>query len=328
MEAIDLLIQNFLSPSILFFALGVISGLLKSDFTLPESVSKYIVIYILMANGFKAGAQLNQSLCVDINMFLTLASGLVFSFFYPMLVYFILKHVSKLDTLNIAAIAATFGGVSVTTFTGATSILESHNIVYIGYIIAHISIMKCPSIICGIYMSNWEKKEDQYYNPNKLNIKSLVFNGIVLISIGSLFIGYMTGNSGLKKLEGFLISPFYGMLCIFMLDMGLSVAKQIHNLKKFNISLVLFGMYMPVIGAFVALIIAILLGMDLGTGFVFMAICASSSYIAVPAAMKIAIPQAMPILYIPLAIGITFPFNLCIGLPIYFSVAKLFLAPL
>jgi hypothetical protein len=321
MDFLNIIEKNILSPSILFFILGIIGGILKSDLSIPESISRYLSIYLMMAIGFKGGVSIANATDLNIIMLMTIGTGLLIGFIQPFLSYGLLRLTSKLDSSTSAAVAAHYGSVSIITFATAASFLKINNIEYQGYIIAVLAMMEMPSILSALFIANRFNKRIKTDNERNFN-HHIFTNGAILLLLGSFLIGWITGQDGMQKVEGFLVTPFQGMLCLFLLDMGLLATKNLDRLSDFTFGLIFFCIYMPLIGGSIGLLASYMIGLDCGTGTLFTVLCASASYIAVPAAMKLALPQAKSEIYIPMSLGITFPFNIVIGIPIYFKIAQ------
>lgn len=328
MDILQLFSSNLLSPAILFFALGISAGALKSDLDVPESISRYLSIYLMMAIGFKGGVAIAETADFNGEVLATITAGVVFGFVQPFLAYALLKFTTKLDSATAAAVAAHYGSISMVTFVTAASFLNVNDVVYAGYIVAILALMEAPAILSGLFIAHRAAPEtiEVAEQANPKLAREIFTNGAILLLMGSFLIGWATGKPGLDKMAGFLVTPFDGILALFLLDMGLLVSRQLHYLKEFTVRLVLFGLYMPLIGATVGLICSYLIGLDVGTGMLFIVLCASSSYIAVPAAMRLALPQAKAAIYLPMSLAITFPFNIVFGLPLYFALAEYFLA--
>jgi hypothetical protein len=208
------------------------------------------------------------------------------------------------------------------TFATATAFLKSHDIAYAGYVVAILALMEAPAILSGLFIAHKTAPETKTHkNEEKKLAREIFTNGAILLLFGAFLIGWITGQPGFDKVSGFLDSPFQGILCLFLLDMGLLVAKNLHHLKGFTWPLALFGIYMPMIGASIGLTISWLIGLDVGTGTLLTVLCGSASYIAVPAAMRLALPEAKPAIYVPMSLAITFPFNVTLGIPLYFTIA-------
>lgn len=327
MEILHLFTQNLLSPAILFFALGILAGFLKSDLDVPEQISRYLSIYLMMAIGFKGGVAIAETPDINGEVIATVMAGLAVGFLQPFLGYALLRATTKLDGATAAAVAAHYGSISMVTFVTAVSFLGANEVVYAGYIVAVLALMEAPAILSGLFIAHRAAPETIQATEKatpKLS-REIFTNGAILLLVGAFIIGWVTGKPGLDKMEGFLVTPFQGILALFLLDMGLLVSRELHHLKEFTLKLVLFGIYMPLIGATAGLTTSAVIGLDVGTGLLFTVLCASASYIAVPAAMRLALPQAKAAIYVPMSLAITFPFNIVIGIPLYYALAEHFL---
>ncbi|MBP9791875.1 MAG: sodium-dependent bicarbonate transport family permease [Rickettsiales bacterium] len=313
-----LFLDNLLSPSILFFLVGILTGLLKVDLEIPKSISKFLAIYLMISIGFKGGVSINALETINFKVFYSCMVAMLVSFTLPFLAYRLLEKNKNLDKYTAAAIAANSGSISIVTFVAATSILGQYNISYEGYIVTIVALMEFPAIISGFLLANKNKE----INSKQISFKHILSNHTIFLLLSSFLIGCITGTKGLSKIEGFISAPFQGLLSIFLLDMGIIISKELEELKKINIKLIVFGIYMPLIGATIGLLLSKLLNFDFGTTILFTTLCASSSYIAVPAAMKSCVPQAKASIYMPMSLAITFPFNIILGIPIYVMIAK------
>lgn len=324
MDILSLFTQNLLSPPILFFALGILAGFLKSDLDVPEQISRYLSIYLMMAIGFKGGVAIAETADIDGEVIATIIAGIITGFTQPFIGYALLKWTTKLDSPTAAAVSAHYGSISMVTFVTAVSFLETNTVIYAGYIVAVLALMEAPAILTGLFIAHRAEPETieatEKATP-KLS-REVFTNGAILLLSGSFIIGWATGTQGMEKMHGFLVEPFNGILAFFLLDMGLLVSRQMHHLKEFTLRLVLFGIYMPLIGATVGLGLSWLIGLDIGTGTLFTVLIASASYIAVTAAMRLALPQAKAAIYIPMSLAITFPFNIMVGIPLYYAIAQ------
>lgn len=315
----DLIVQNLLTPAILFFALGIFAGHFKSDLEIPSSISRYLSIYLMMSIGFKGGVAIAQTGIFQAEILMTIFAGMALGFLQPFIGYFLLQKTTKLDSATAAAVAAHYGSISMVTFVTAVSFLDINSVIYAGYIVAVLALMEAPAIFSGLFIAHRAMPETDI-SSGKL-AGHILSNAAIVLLFGSFVIGWATGDSGMEKMQAFLIDPFQGILALFLLDMGLMVSKNLENFKDFSPSLIGFGIYMPLIGAVLGLGAAALIGLDVGTGFLFMVLTASASYIAVPAAMRLALPQAKASIYVPLSLAITFPFNIVLGLPLYYALA-------
>ena len=321
MDLFHALTQNFLSPAILFFVLGILAGCFKSDLEIPTSISRYLSIYLMMSIGFKGGVAIANTSDLNPQVLETIFAGLCVGLLQPFLGFGLLRLTTRLDNPTAAAVAAHYGSISIVTFATATSFLKANNIVYAGYIVAILALMEAPAIFSGLFIAHKTAPQTIHAAEEKKLAREIFTNGAILLLFGSFVIGWLTGQAGMDKMEGFLGTPFQGILALFLLDMGLLVARNLHHLKSFTWPLGFFGIYMPLIGSTVGLGISKIIGLDIGTGTLFIVLCASASYIAVPAAMRLALPEAKAAIYIPISLAITFPFNVVLGIPLYHMMA-------
>ena len=322
--SIDLLLVNFLNPPILFFFLGMAAVLFRSDLDIPQPLPKAFSIYLLFAIGFKGGVELaHHGLQSDAIRALLASVGM--ACLVPTYAFFILRR--KLDVKNAAAIAATYGSISAVTFIAATSFLGQLGVPSGGYMVAAMALMESPAIIVGVALCRLNSAADPASAlAPRLSWTGLVreafFNGSVFVLVGSLLIGVLTGARGATALQPFTDGIFKGVLCLFLLDMGLVSARRLGGLRKLGAFPLFFATLLPLLNAALALVIAAWLGLAKGDAFLFCTLSASASYIAVPAAMRSAIPEANPGLYVTMALAITFPFNVLLGFPLYYSVVQ------
>jgi hypothetical protein len=293
---------------------------LKSDLEIPQPLPKLFSLYLLMAIGFKGGYEISES-GVNPEIAVTLSAAIFMSVVVPVYTFFVLKL--KLDTYNAAAIAATYGSISAVTFITASSFLETVGIPFDGHMVAALALMESPAIIIGLLLVRIftnDKKDGEFAWSEVL--REAFLNSSVFLLVGSLLIGLLTGKSGWEKLEPFTQGIFYGVLTFFLLDMGLVAAKRIQDLKKTGSFLIVFALCIPVANAIFGILIAKVIGISMGNALLFAVLCASASYIAVPAAMRLTIPEANPSLYVSMALAITFPFNIIVGIPVYLEIIK------
>ena len=325
MELFSLIYQNLVSPHLLFFALGIAAGLLKSDLVIPEQIGRFLAIYLVLAIGFQGGVMVATTPQCDLKMVATLVTGCVIGFLQPFWGYALLKKTTQLDTPTAAATAAHYGSISMVTFVAACNFLSMKAIPYAGYIVAVIALMEAPAVISGLCIAHRAMPTLQQPLAQQKLYRHITTNGTVLLLLGSFFIGFVTGPRSMQKLEGFLVAPFQGILLLFLLDMGLLVAQHIADLKHFSRGLLLFGIYMPLLHAVLGIGMSRLIGLEQGTGFLFTVLISSASYIVVTAAMRSALPQAKVAIYLPMSLAVTFPFNIALGIPWYFMLAEKFL---
>jgi uncharacterized protein len=313
---INLILSNFLSPPILFFFLGMLAVFAKSDLEIPQPLPKLFSLYLLFSIGFKGGVELAKS-GLSQSVLLTVAASVIMACLVPFYTFFILK--TKFDTYNAAAIASTYGSISAVTFITASSFLEELHIASDGYMVAALALMESPAIIIGLVLvnvfGNREKSEISWIEV----LREAFLNSSVFLLVGSLVIGVLTGEHGQQVLKPFAYDIFYGVLTFFLLDMGLVAARRIKDLGKSGMFLTGFAILIPLLNAAVGVLLANVIGMNKGDALLFSVLCASASYIAVPAAMRMTVPEANPSLYVTSALAITFPFNIIVGIPLYLS---------
>jgi hypothetical protein len=320
---------NFLDPAILFFIFGVFAGCVKSNLEIPPQISRFLSLYLLMALGLKGGFALHKSgFTSEIGFSLGLA--VLLAIIIPLIGYAILRR--KLSTFDAAAIAATYGSVSAVTFITATQYLDQFNIAYGGHMAAAMALMESPAIILAIVLANRARASQSITNPqghqasgiSKILHESFT-DGAQLLLLGSMLVGLVSGDAGQKLMAPFSIDLFKGMLAFFLLDMGLMAARNFKGLQGKPPLTILYAIGSPLIHALLALVLCKLVGLPLGDTVLLMVLASSASYIAVPAVLRHALPEVNPALYMGMSLGITFPFNIILGIPMYTIIAKQFL---
>jgi hypothetical protein len=318
-EILSLAADNLLSPIVLSFALGLGAALAKSDLSIPEAAAKALSIYLLFAIGFKGGVSVADH-GVDLTLGLSLVAGVVLSALLPLIAFALLRAISRMDSLNAAAVAGHYGSISIVTFVAASSILESRGIGSEGYMVAVAAAMEAPAILAALWLVSRGEGGGRM-DPGLY--REIMLNGSIVLLLGAFAIGWITGPEGLAQIDSFIVAPFKGVLCLFLLDMGLVAGR---GMKKGRDALgtgsLVFGIAMPLIGGAAGLLAALALGLSTGGTVLLMTLSASASYIAVPAAMRVALPEANPSIYLTLSLGVTFPFNLTLGIPIYLAAAQ------
>ncbi len=318
------LLGNITHPPILFFFLGMVAVLLKSDLSIPPAIGKFFSIYLLFDIGLKGGEELFHS-GITTEVIKVMAICMLLSFAVPWMVYKILRK--KLDIENSGAIAATYGSISAVTFATAISFLNSKGIHFGGYMVAGMALMESPAIVSGLLLIAINSKQVSESGKGidwKKVLHEAFFNGSVLLLVGSLVIGYLGGQQGEDELAPFVNGIFAGMLSLYMLDMGLTAGSRLGSLKQSGPYLVGFALIYPLVGGILGIASAALIGLDAGDALLLTILAASASYIAVPAAMRISVPKANMSLLLPMSLGVTFTFNVTIGIPLfYFSIEKL-----
>ncbi len=329
-------LDNLSSPPLLFFFLGVVAVLVRSDLDVPGQIAKFLSLYLLFAIGFKGGVALAESE-LDSTVWLTLLAAMGLSAIVPLYSFFLLKR--RFSAADAAATAATYGSVSAVTFITATGYLTAQDVAWNGYMVAAMALMESPAIIVGIllymrYRDGGDTAQQGIDWPALLRESCL--NGSVLLIIGSMLIGWFTGPAGMAQVKPVVTDPFLGILCLFLLDMGIVAARRLKDLGRSGDSapgsgsmigwMVGFSLLFPIANGALALAVGVALGLSEGDLVLLTVLGASASYIAVPAAMRLALPEANPSTYLPMSLAITFPFNLLIGIPVYHHAAQWLLA--
>ncbi len=317
----NLLIENLTNPALLFFVLGIIAVYLKSDLEIPPNSSKFISLYLLFAIGFKGGQELSHE-HFDSEIALSMAFGILISLLIPIYTFFLLKR--KLGVFNAGAIAAAYGSVSAVTFVTAVSYLESHQLHLHGHMVAIMALMESPAIIMGLLLISIFNKNSSEKIEKGDAIKHSFTNGSVLLILGSLIIGYFANAKQAEGIKPFTNDLFKGFLAIFLLDMGITSGKKLKDFFAYGWFPVVFALVVPIINGSIVALVSTIITEDITNRFIFAVLAASASYIAVPAAMKISVPKSNPGLYLPMALAITFPINITIGMPLYFSIVQNF----
>lgn len=318
---VDVLISNLTNPVLLFFVLGIIATVVKSDLKIPESSSKFISLYLLFAIGFKGGQELSHSE-FDSEIIYSILFALLLSSLVPIYTFFVLKP--KVGVPNAGAIAAAYGSVSAVTFVTAVSFLENQGVEFGGHMVAIMAIMESPAIIVGVVLIViFDKTKKKNKSIPKLVAHSFT-GGSVLMLIGSLLIGLIANANQARGIEPFTTDIFKGFLSLFLLEMGMVTASRIKEFKKHGIFLFVFGIIVPLFNGMLVAYLSGFVTESIGNRLLFAILGAGASYIAVPATMKLAEPRADAGIYIPMALGITFPFNITLGMPIYFAIVQLF----
>jgi hypothetical protein len=312
---LHLLTDNLSNPALLFFILGLFASQVKSDLEIPENSSKFISLYLLFAIGFKGGQELSHSIfTADIYWAVFIGIGLAIT--VPLYTFFILRL--KFSIENAGAIAAAYGSVSAVTFVTAISYLEMEGIPFGGHMVAVMALMEAPSIIVGVLLMSFCSKGEERSKSKILGlVRHALTNGSVLLILGSLIIGYIASDEQAAGIKPFTTDLFKGFLAVFLLDMGITSGKKIGVLFKKGWFALVFAIVVPLVnGCAVALLSGYVIS-ETGDRLLLSILAASASYIAVPAAMRIAAPIANTSLYLPMALAITFPLNITIGLPLY-----------
>lgn len=318
-----LAVQNLLSPAVLFFGLGLGASLGRSDLSVPESVARFLALYLLISIGFRGGAEVaHQGL--TLTLVASLVAGVALSGGMPFVAYALLRYVARLDHVNAAAVAGHYGSISAVTFVAVTGALTQLALPYDGYMIAVAAAMETPAIFSALIIARTlQSKSDG--ETSEFSLREIALNGSIVALLGAFAVGYVTGERGMTPLKPFLLDSFAGILCIFLLDMGLLAGRGLREgWRSLSVPVAAFAWVMPLIGAALAALLAKLIGLSAGSAAILMTLGASASYIAVPAAMRLALPAANPAIALTLSLGLTFPFNLTLGIPLYIAAAQTF----
>jgi len=319
MDTIGLISLNLLSPVVLAFVLGGFATLLRSDLKFPDELYTALSIYLLLALGLKGGAELSQASMSVIwaPVVATLALGVA----TPLLSYVAVRYLGRLNVVNASAIAAHYGSVSVVTFMAALSFLEALEVQFEPYLTTLLVILEVPAIIVALAIAGGanELKRRSWREV----IHDTIVGKSVFLLMGGLFIGFLTGKEGLSHVEGFFEVPFQGAVMLFLLEMGMVAFRRMRDFRKVGVFLLLFALIAPVVNGALGIWFGYLSGLSLGGTMVLGIMAASASYIAAPAAVRAALPEANPSYYLTMALGITFPFNLTFGIPLFYYLARM-----
>lgn len=325
-------LDSLLIPAVLFFALGVFAQLIKSDLKFPDGMSKALGLYLLMAIGLKGGAELAKAeMLVALN---AIFWSIVMGFLIPLIGYMLLRFRDRIDSMNAAAITAHYGSVSAGTFLTAIAFLEATDVAFETYPIIMMVMMETPAIIVGLVLAGIARKKLAAMETAKGStaaapqmewgplLKEAFTNGSIILLLGAVVVGAVAAPGAMEKVYPFSHEIFMGVLCLFLLDMGIEAAKRLKEFKNVGITLVAFGIIMPLIGGTIGVFVGTtILAFSVGGTLLVAILGASASYIAVPPAMRFGIPEANSSYYLTLALGITFPFNVVIGIPLFYQMS-------
>ena len=319
-------IANLTSPMVLFFALGFAAALARVDMALPQPVAKTIALYLMVAIGFKGGVGMTES-GAGWSAIVPIALGVGFSTLLPVVGYRLLRMASGLDQVNAAAVAAHFGSISIVTFLTASQVLTDSGESGEGILVAVAAAMEAPAIVVGLWLatrgSGNAAGTPSVGNETSLSAREAVLNSSIVALLGAFAIGWMTGAEGFATVKPFMADPFKGILCLFLLDMGAIAGRGLlRNRGALDKGTVLFGLYMPLIGAALMALALMPVEMSIPGKVLMMVLAASASYIAAPAAFRLALPRSNPAIYVTLSLGVTFPFNVVVGIPLYIALAN------
>ena len=322
MDILDAIRANLLSPAVLFFALGLIAALMKSDLKFPEPLYVALTIYLLVAIGFKGGVAIAEAGIAKV--WLPALAALALGALIPLWTYPLLRFGGKFSAVDSAAIAAHYGSVSAVTFIAATNYLKAVNEPYEGYATAFLAVMESPAILVGVVLGKLATKTAGEGSGVSLKkaMHEAIFGRSIFLLIGALVVGALCGKPGMEKVEAFFVTPFQGVLALFLLEMGMVAGRRLEDLKKVGLFLLGFGVLVPLVNGALGVYLGKLVGLELGGATLLGVLSASASYIAAPVAIRISLPEANPTLYLTASLAITFPFNITLGIPIYLEIAR------
>ena len=322
MTILDAIQANLLSPAVLFFALGLLAALTKSDLKFPEPLYAGLTIYLLIAIGFKGGVAIAEAGLAKV--WLPACAAMVLGALIPLWTYPVLRFGGKISAVDSAAIAAHYGSVSAVTFIAATNYLKAINQPFENYATAFLAVMESPAILVGVVLGKLATKKsgDDSFTSLKTALHEALFGRSIFLLVGALVVGALCGEAGMKKVEAFFVTPFQGVLALFLLEMGIVAGRRLGDLRKVGPFLLGFGIVVPLINGALGVYLGKLTGLELGGATLLGVLAASASYIAAPAAIRMALPDANPTLYLTSSLAITFPFNITLGIPLYLEIAR------
>jgi hypothetical protein len=322
MDFFEAIRANLLSPAVLFFVLGLIAALTKSDLKFPEPLYVGLTIYLLVAIGFKGGVAIAEGGIAKV--WLPALAAMALGALIPLWTYPLLRFGGKLPAVDAAAIAAHYGSVSAVTFIAATNYLKVVNQPFESYTTAFLAVMESPAILIGVVLGKLGTKKPGESSGVSLGraMHEAIFGRSIFLLVGTLVVGALCGEAGMKKVEPFFVTPFQGVLALFLLEMGIVAGRRLEDLKKVGAFLLAFGVVVPLINGALGVCLGKLTGLGLGGATLMGVLSASASYIAAPAAIRTSLPDANPTLYLTSSLAITFPFNITLGIPIYLEIAR------
>jgi hypothetical protein len=315
----DTILATLASPVILFFILGMLAAFARSDLNIPEAIAKGLSIYLMIAIGLKGGVAVSKSGFTP-DLILAAAAGVALSFVLPFFAFLLLTKFARMSRVNAAAVSAHYGSVSVVTFVTAVEILTRQALAPAGYMVAVLALMETPAIISGLLLARRGNTDTSA--PAGGLWHEVLLNASVVLLIGSFVIGLIGGPEGFRPIEPLFDGLFRGILCIFLLDMGLVAGRRLLETRSLTGRAAALAIFLPVVNGALGTVIGTLIGLDVASAAALGILAASASYIAVPAAMRLALPQADPGLYLSMSLGVTFPFNIIFGIPLFAMLAQ------
>ena len=312
-------IATLTSPVILFFVLGLLAALARSDLAIPESIAKAMSLYLMIAIGLKGGVAVAKA-GIGPELAVALAAGVVASFALPLLAFAALRGFGGLSRIDAGAVAAHYGSVSVVTFVTANEVLGATGLVVAPHMVAVLAVMETPAIVTGLLLARGRAAPA---NGGRDEVWREVFlNASVLLLLGSFAIGILGGEAGYEEISPLFDNGFKGVLCLFLLDMGLIAARRMMDAQALSLRLIVLAVAFPLVNGTLGTLAGSAIGLSAGDAAVFGVLCASASYIAVPAAMRLALPEANPGIYLTMSLSITFPFNILFGIGLFAALAR------
>jgi hypothetical protein len=312
-------VATLTSPVILFFILGLGAAFARSDLSIPEAIAKGLSIYLMIAIGLKGGIEVSKS-GFTTDLLVAAVAGISLSFLIPFLAFALLTRVARMSRVNAAAVSAHYGSVSVVTFVAATEILTRGGLGPAGYMVAVLALMETPAIVSGLWLARRGSPQGRSGGSHLLH--EVLLNASVVLLIGSFAIGLAAGTEGFAPIAPVFEGLFRGLLCIFLLDMGLVAGRRLTETKSLTLRAAVLGVVLPLINGTLGTVLGTVIGLDPGSAAALGILAASASYIAVPAAMRLALPEADPGLYLSMSLGVTFPFNIIVGIALFGTLAQ------
>jgi hypothetical protein len=322
MDIFEAIRANLLSPAVLFFALGLLAAISKSDLKFPEPLYVSLTIYLLIAIGFKGGVAIAEAGLAKV--WLPAVAAMLLGTLIPLWTYPTLRFAGKFSAVDSAAIAAHYGSVSAVTFIAATNYLKAINQPYESYATAFLAVMESPAILVGVVLGKLATRRagGADFTSLKAAAHEALLGRSIFLLVGGLLVGWLSGPPGMAKVEPFFVTPFQGVLALFLLEMGMVAGRRLEDLKRVGPFLLGFGIVMPLLHGCLGVWLGKVSGLGLGGATLLGTLSASASYIAAPAAIRLSLPDANPTYYLTASLAITFPFNIALGIPIYFEFAR------
>ena len=317
-----MIFDTLTSPIILFFALGLFAGFARSDLAIPEAFAKGMAVYLMAAIGLKGGVEVSKSGMTEA-LLLAGAAGMMLSFLLPLPAFAALRGFGRLSRVDAAAVAEHYGSVSLVTFITANEMLKGAGLPAAGFMVAVLALMETPAIVTGLMLARRSKNAPEQGRPERALWHEVLLNASVVLLVGAFIIGLIAGEKGFAPVKPVFDGGYKGILCLFLLDMGLIAARRLRETRALTLRLGLLAVALPLMNGLLGVVIGSALGLDAGTAALLGVLAASASYIAVPAAMRLALPEADPGIYLAMSLGITFPFNIVVNIALIASVARM-----